>query len=171
MKEETNNKTTNSKNSFEKKLTQGRNKITPGQDEHNMEFVSEVKGVAYVNDSKSSCVSHLITSFESIEAPVILILGGYDSGNDYSIVSTFNKKKLKAIIYLGNNEESILKNYKNDSSMFVTAMSVEEAVKTAYWFGKKGDVVLFCPACPSNAFDSYKTRGDEFKSAVKILRG
>jgi len=170
MEKET-KKTTQDNNSFEQKALNARNKVTPGQDEHNMEFVAEVKGVTYVNDSKSSGVDQLVTSFESVDAQVLLIVGGYDSGNDYSIISTFKKKKLKAIIYLGNNEESILKNYKNDNSMFITAMSVEEAVKTAYWFGKKGDVVLFCPACPSNAFDNYKTRGDEFKKIVNTLRG
>lgn len=170
MQEET-KKTTENKTDFEKKLLAQRGKVTPGQDEHNMEFVSEVKGVAYVNDSKASGVEQLVTSFESIDAPVLLIVGGYDSGNDYSIISTFNRKKLKAIIYLGNNEDSILKNFNSFNSMFVTAMSVEEAVKIAYWFGKKGDVVLFCPACPSNAFDSYKTRGEEFKNVVKTLRG
>lgn len=170
MKKET-KQVKDSKNTFEDKLLSSRAKIKPGQDEHNMELVGEVKGVAYVNDAKCVNVQGLCEAIDSIEAPVLLIVGGHDLNNDYSPLAEFKRKKLKAIIYLGSKEETILKSYKNDNAMFVTSINIEEAVKVAYWFAKKGDAVLYSPACPSNALDSYRTRGEEYKEVVNRLRG
>lgn len=155
--------------SIEEKALEIRKKVELS-DEHNMEFVHEVKGVHYINNSKAVNVEMLKQAIESIEAPIILILGGYDAGNNYSFFSEYSKNKLKAIVYLGNEEEQIIKHYKSESLMFVTAMNIEEAVKVAYWYGKNGDYVLFAPGCPADAFESYKTRGDEFKKTVKALR-
>lgn len=156
---------------FEKKLLEGRKAVVNSQDDHNMQLIAEVKGVNYVSDSKSSTVEAMIQSLQGVEAPVILILGGHDKDNDYSAFSGLKVKKIKAVIYLGiKEEEDILQKNKNNSLLFVTAVNIEEAVKIGYWYGKQGDVVLYSPACACNAFDSYKTRGEEFKKIVKTLR-
>ena len=157
---------------FEKRVLEARKQIVNSQDEHNMEFVAEAKGVTYVNDSKSSTVESMMQSAQGVDAPVILIMGGHDTDNNYMALSELRGKKIKSIIYLGTqDEDKIFKSYKNESMLFVTAINIEEAVKTAYAYGKTGDIVLFSPACSCNALESYKMRGDEFKNVVRTLRG
>ncbi|MBN8702416.1 MAG: hypothetical protein J0M08_05095 [Bacteroidetes bacterium] len=148
-----------------------RQNVVNNVDEHNMEMVAQVKGVTYINDSKSLSVDITISSLELISAKSLLIIGGADKGTDYAKLLKENQQKIKAIIYLGVEEENIVKNYKTGSKLFVTALTVEEAVRVAYWYAKEDDVVLFSPACHAKAFESYRERGDEFKKAVAQLRG
>lgn len=152
-------------------LLQSREHLLNNVDEHNMELVAEVKGASYVNDSKSLSVDVTLNSLNSIKANTLLIIGGADKGADYTKIFTEHKRKLKAIIYLGTEEGNILKNYKAGTTLYVTALNIEEAVRTAYWYARENDVVLFSPACQPMAFESYRARGEEFKKAVSVLRG
>lgn len=138
--------------------------------EHRMEFVSTVRGVEFINDSKATNVNSTWYALESMEKPTILILGGVDKGNDYSILRELVREKVKAIVCLGVDNRKIHEAFQNDVQLMVSTSSAEEAVKTAFHFSNKGDVVLLSPACASfDLFKNYEDRGAQFKLAVRDL--
>ena len=138
--------------------------------EHRMEYVSTVRGVEFINDSKATNVNSTWFALESMEKPTILILGGVDKGNDYSFIKDLVKEKVKAIICLGVDNRKIHEAFGNVVSPIVNTGSAKEAVHAAFHFANKGDVVLLSPACASfDLFKNYEDRGDQFKQAVKEL--
>ena len=148
-----------------------RRKTARSIDEHNMEFVAEIRGVTYINDSRALMVQSTLNSIQSIQAPVVLIIGGSEDISDYSILSEVVKMKVKAVIYMGKEKGRIFKLFYNSLSiMFVAASSLDEAVVISSLCGVAGDVVLFSPACPyDTVFPDYKSRGNEFKKIIKQL--
>jgi UDP-N-acetylmuramoylalanine--D-glutamate ligase len=149
-----------------------RDRVRSSEDDHHMEFVDEVNGIAYINDARSSRVTATRNSLEAIETSVVLILGGNDHENDYSLLSAQIRQKVVAIVYLGENSDHVLRHYSASNLLFAKAMHIREAVTMSGCYARSGDVVLFSPAC-SGALpsDSYKSRGNEFKSIVKELKG
>ncbi len=138
--------------------------------EHRMEYVSTVRGVEFINDSKATNVNSTWYALESMEKPTILILGGVDKGNDYSLIRPLVKEKVKAIVCMGLDNRKIHEAFQNDVPLIVNTGSAEEAVKAAFHFATKGDVVLLSPACASfDLFKNYEDRGKQFKEAVRDL--
>jgi len=138
--------------------------------EHRMEYVSTVRGVEFINDSKATNVNSTWYALESMEKPTILILGGVDKGNDYSLIRDLVKDKVKAIVCMGVDNRKIHEAFQNDVALMVNTGSAEEAVKAAFHFATKGDVVLLSPACASfDLFKNYEDRGRQFKEAVRDL--
>jgi UDP-N-acetylmuramoylalanine--D-glutamate ligase len=145
-----------------------RERVRSSEDDHQLEFVAEINGVTYINDSKSIRLSATRNSLEAIDASVILIIGGNDKDNDYSLLSQQIKKKVVAIIYLGNESEKMLNHYLTHKMMFAKALHISESISIAAAYAKPGNAVLFSPACENyQAFDTYKSRGNEFKEIVK----
>lgn len=139
-------------------------------DEHYLEFVEQVNGVGYINDSKSIRLKETLESLKRIEASIVLIIGGEkDKGNDYSVLGKQVREKVSAIIYLGEDSDTILQHFSTHAMLFAKAASIEEAVQMAYFFANAKDVVLFSPGC-DHSFD-YKVRGYKFKKEVKKLPG
>lgn len=138
--------------------------------EHRMEYVATVRGVEFINDSKATNVNSTWYALESMEKPTILILGGVDKGNDYSLIKELTKEKVKAIICLGVDNRKIHEAFGNIVSTIANTGSAKEAVHAAFHFAEKGDVVLLSPACASfDLFRNYEDRGNQFKQAVKEL--
>lgn len=138
--------------------------------EHRMEMVAMVKGVEFINDSKATNVNSTWFALESMAKPVILILGGVDKGNDYSVLDELVKEKVKAIVCLGVDNRKIHEAFGETVTLMVNTTSAEDAVKAAYHFAEKGDVVLLSPACASfDLFKNYEDRGNQFKQAVREL--
>jgi UDP-N-acetylmuramoylalanine--D-glutamate ligase len=138
--------------------------------EHRMEPVASIKNVQFINDSKATNVNSTWFALESMEKPVILILGGVDKGNDYSLLKELVKEKVKAIVCLGNDNRKIHEAFGDTVSLMVNTTSAKEAVQAAFHFSTKGDVVLLSPACASfDLFKNYEDRGNQFKQAVKEL--
>jgi len=138
--------------------------------EHRMEPVATVRGVEFINDSKATNVNSTWYALESMEKPTILILGGIDKGNDYSLIADLVKEKVKAIICLGKDNRKIHEAFGNIISPIVNTGSALEAVHAAFHFATKGDVVLLSPACASfDLFKNYEDRGNQFKKVVKEL--
>lgn len=137
---------------------------------HRLEVIGNVHGIEFINDSKATNVNSTWYALESMTNPVILILGGVDKGNDYSLLNELVKEKVKAIICLGADNNKIMKAFTGMVDTIVEAKSAREAVAHAYKFGKKGDTVLLSPACASfDLFEDYEDRGTQFKQAVKAL--
>jgi UDP-N-acetylmuramoylalanine--D-glutamate ligase len=138
--------------------------------EHRMEPVATIRGVEFINDSKATNVNSTWFALESMEKPTILILGGVDKGNDYSLIRELVKEKVKAIVCLGTDNTKIHEAFGDFISLIVNTVSAREAVQAAFHFADKGDVVLLSPACASfDLFKNYEDRGTQFKQAVKEL--
>lgn len=138
--------------------------------EHRMEHVATIRGVDFINDSKATNVNSTWYALESMTKPTVLILGGVDKGNDYSLIADLVKEKVKAIICLGTDNRKIHEAFGNLVSPIVNTGSALEAVHAAFHFSEKGDVVLLSPACASfDLFKNYEDRGNQFKQAVKEL--
>lgn len=155
--------------SVEKYLESRKNNVNK-EDEHSIEFTEEINGVTYLNDSKATRVTRTKHTLETIDVPVLLILGGNDQENDYVILSQMIRDKVKAIIYLGEESEKVLKYFLEEYILFIKSDSLKDAVQYAHQYSSEGDVVLFSPACPSDKeFDNFKSRGTEFKRLVNNL--
>lgn len=138
--------------------------------EHRLEPAGTVHGIEFINDSKATNINSTWYALESFTKPVVLILGGVDKGNDYSMLEDLVKEKVKAIVCLGKDNKKILKAFKGVVSEIVETSSADEAVQESYRIAKKGDVVLLSPACASfDLFENYEDRGRQFKRAVKAL--
>ncbi|MBL7723145.1 MAG: UDP-N-acetylmuramoyl-L-alanine--D-glutamate ligase [Chitinophagaceae bacterium] len=138
--------------------------------EHRMEHVATIRGVEFINDSKATNVNSAWYALESMTKPTVLILGGVDKGNDYSLIADLVKEKVKAIICLGTDNRKIHEAFGSMVNPIVNTGSALEAVHAAFHFSTKGDVVLLSPACASfDLFKNYEDRGAQFKQAVKEL--
>jgi UDP-N-acetylmuramoylalanine--D-glutamate ligase len=138
--------------------------------EHRMEKIATVKGVEFVNDSKATNVNSTWYALESMTKPVILILGGVDKGNDYSLLLDLVAEKVKAIVCLGVDNQKIHDAFGDTIPLILDTQSAHDAVHTAFQVANKGEVVLLSPACASfDLFKNYEDRGDQFKKAVKEL--
>jgi UDP-N-acetylmuramoylalanine--D-glutamate ligase len=138
--------------------------------EHRMETVATIKGVEFINDSKATNINSTWFALESMDKPVILILGGVDKGNDYNLLKDLVKEKVKAIVCMGADNRKIHETFGDIVSLMVNTENANDAVQAAFHFANKGDVVLLSPACASfDLFKNYEDRGNQFKQAVKNL--
>jgi UDP-N-acetylmuramoylalanine--D-glutamate ligase len=138
--------------------------------EHRMEYVATIRGVEFINDSKATNVNSTWYALESMEKPTVLILGGIDKGNDYSLIEELVKEKVKAIVCLGIDNKKIHEAFKNIVPVIIDAQSADKAVNRSFRLAQKGDAVLLSPACASfDLFKNYEDRGKQFKEAVKKL--
>ena len=138
--------------------------------EHRMEHVATVRGIEFINDSKATNVNSTWYALEGMEKPVILILGGIDKGNDYTLIEDLVKEKVKAIVCMGLDNHKIHDALEKFAPVIVDTASAKDAVETSFRLAEKGDVVLLSPACSSfDLFKNYEDRGRQFKEAVKDL--
>ena len=138
--------------------------------EHRLEFVGTVHGIDFINDSKATNVNSTWYALESMNKPVVLILGGKDKGNNYAMLADLVKEKVKAIVCLGVDNKKIHRAFKDVVPTIIDTMSADDAVRMCYKLGTKGDAVLLSPACASfDLFENYEERGRKFKAAVKAL--
>jgi len=137
--------------------------------EHRLEFVREVHGVKYVNDSKATNVDSVWYALQSFSEPIIVLLGGRDKGNDYSRLFDLVERHVKAIVAIGESAEKVFEEF-HTMKPTARASSMEEAVSAATKFASPGDVVLLSPACASfDWFTNYEHRGQVFKKIVNAL--
>lgn len=138
--------------------------------EHRLEHVGRISGIDFINDSKATNVNSTWYALESMNTEVVLILGGVDKGNDYSILTDLVRSKVKAIVCLGKDNKRIHDAFEDEVEIIVNTFSAQEAVQIAYHLAKKGDTVLLSPACASfDLFRNYEDRGNQFKNAVREL--
>lgn len=138
--------------------------------EHRLEFVTSVRGVDFINDSKGTNLNSVWFALESMKKPVVLILGGQDKGNNYSEIMDLVQEKVKAIVCMGVDNSKIHTAFEGKIEHIVDTTSAKDAVHAAYAFADKGDVVLLSPGCASfDLFKNYEDRGQQFKEAVKNL--
>ncbi len=138
--------------------------------EHRLEPVLEIHGIEFINDSKATNVNSTYYALESMKKKAVWIVGGVDKGNDYSQLIELVKTKVKAIICLGKDNQKIHDEFEALVDLIVDTDNMEDAVRSAYAVGRKGDAVLLSPACASfDLFKSYEDRGNQFKEQVRRL--
>ena len=138
--------------------------------EHRLQKVLTIKGVDYINDSKSTNVNSTWFALECIEKKVVLILGGVDKGNDYSILDELVEEKVKAIVCLGVDNSLIHDHFDGMIETIVDTSNMEDCIKACYSLAEQGDVVLLSPSCASfDLFKNFEDRGEQFAKAVKGL--
>jgi UDP-N-acetylmuramoylalanine--D-glutamate ligase len=138
---------------------------------HRLESVAVIKDVEFVNDSKATNVDSVVYALGSYEKPLVWIAGGVDKGNDYNIIKDQVKKKARALICLGKDNEKLKKAFGDVVPTIEETQSVRELVRIALRLAKAGDVVLLSPACASfDLFKNYEDRGDQFRQATLELK-
>jgi UDP-N-acetylmuramoylalanine--D-glutamate ligase len=137
--------------------------------EHRLEFVREIEGVRFYNDSKGTNVGSVVKSLQSFSEPVILIAGGKDKNGDLSPLKKLVRERVKHLILMGEAKERMARELGGQADT-VVAKTMEEAVSLAHQKAKGGEVVLLSPACSSfDMFKDYKERGRVFKEVVLRL--
>ena len=138
---------------------------------HAFEPVGTLNDIEFINDSKATNVAAVKAALESIQGRrVILIMGGYDKGNDYTPLSEIVRNRVKAAVMLGEYTQQIEKTLANTTDI-VKAETMAEAVRIAYRHATAGDIVLLSPANASfDMYTDYKARGTAFKEAVQALQ-
>ncbi len=138
--------------------------------EHRLEKFLKVHGIEFINDSKATNVNSTWYALESVPRSIVWIAGGIDKGNDYSMLFSLVKEKVKAIVCLGKDNRKIHEAFEGLVRDIVDVKSMDEAVKSAYYLARNGDTVLLSPACASfDLFENYEDRGTQFKMAVRNL--
>ena len=137
--------------------------------EHRLEFVREVEGVRYYNDSKATNVDATVKAVEAFEGGIWLILGGKDKDSDYATMSTLLRERVKTVLTIGSAAEKIERQLAGVVKI-ERAETLERAVALAHEAAGAGDVVLLAPACASfDQFENYEHRGRVFKELVAGL--
>ncbi len=137
---------------------------------HRLEFIREVDGVEYVNDSKATNVNAVWYALESYSQPVILIAGGRDKGNDYASLVELVQNRVRVLISIGEAGSKLDTELGPYVDQRVRAESLSDAVRYASLLSRSGEVVLLSPACSSfDMFESFEHRGDVFRHLVANL--
>ncbi|MCL2596127.1 MAG: UDP-N-acetylmuramoyl-L-alanine--D-glutamate ligase [Paludibacter sp.] len=138
--------------------------------EHRLEYVATVRNVRFINDSKATNVNSCWYALESMQTPVVLILGGTDKGNDYSEIENLVKAKVRALVFLGIDNSKLHMFFDDKVDNIVDTNNMQDAVNQAYNLAISGDTVLLSPCCASfDLFKNYEDRGKQFKEYVRAL--
>jgi UDP-N-acetylmuramoylalanine--D-glutamate ligase len=135
--------------------------------EHRLEFVDEIDGVRYVNDSKATTVDAALIAIDTVGNGVILIAGGRDKGSDFSPLCEAVSGKVKAAVLIGETT-SVLSNLLRGCTRVETGVDMRDAVRKARAIAQRGDTVLLSPACASyDMFRNFEERGSAFKAEIQ----
>lgn len=137
--------------------------------EHRLEFVADIDGVLFYNDSKATNVDSTVKAIESFERDIILILGGSDKGGDYGKLIEPVSSRVKQVVLIGETSDKIAAQLEGAAPL-ARARGMDDAVLKSIEAAQAGDTVLLAPACASfDMFDNYEHRGRVFKEAVYKL--
>ncbi len=138
---------------------------------HRLEFVGEVGGVRFINDSKGTNVDAVSKALQSYSQPIVLILGGRDKQGDFTLLQPLLRAHARAVVVLGEAAEKITRQIQNTVAVH-PAQDLRAAVRTAAGLARPGDVVLLSPGCASfDQFRNFEERGDTFREEIRRLAG
>lgn len=140
--------------------------------EHRQEFVRNLNGIMFVNDSKATNPDSSIKAIQSYNRPIVLIAGGMDKQSSFDEFLDIAKENVYALVLLGETAQKIKECAQNKGFDNITVVKdMKEAVDASYQIAKDGDVVLLSPACASwDMYKSFEVRGIDFKDNVNNLR-
>ncbi|MCK5540337.1 MAG: UDP-N-acetylmuramoyl-L-alanine--D-glutamate ligase, partial [Deltaproteobacteria bacterium] len=135
---------------------------------HRLEHVASRAGVDFYNDSKATNIDAVIKAVASFERPLVLLLGGYDKGADFTVLERYLKQGLRELIPFGRAADEVARQLSVYDQGF-RAPDLRGAVDRAVAVARPGDVVLLAPGCASfDEFKNYQERGDTFRSLVRM---
>ncbi len=138
---------------------------------HRCEWVGEVDGVGYYDDSKGTNVGAVVRALQSFDPPIVLIAGGRDKGGEYAPLRALVREKVKGVVLIGEAREKIA-GARAGTTEIALAGSMDEAVAIARRMARRNGRVLLSPACSSfDMFSNYAERGYVFQEAVRRLAG
>lgn len=138
---------------------------------HRIEFVAEINGVRYINDSKATNVDSVYVALQSVPQQMYLIMGGRDKGSDYTTLLPLMRGKVKKILLIGE-AANIIENQLSGQIPMEHCGDLSSAIMLASQLAQPGEVVMLSPACASfDQFRDFEDRGDKFKEAVMRLQG
>ena len=136
--------------------------------EHRLEKAGTVGGLHFVNDSKATNVDACYCALESMQTPVVLILGGRDKGNDYAQIVPFVKQKCRALVFMGVDNSKLHAAFDALGLPIADTHSMKECMEAAVKLAQPGDTVLLSPCCASfDLFKNMEDRGEQFKQWVR----
>jgi UDP-N-acetylmuramoylalanine--D-glutamate ligase len=139
--------------------------------EHRLEFVAEIGGVGYYNDSKATNVDATLKAIEAFSEPVLVILGGKDKGGDFTLLREPLQRRARMALLVGAAAEKIASQLAGALPL-ERAATLENAVQLAFERARPGEIVLLAPACASfDQFQNFEHRGRVFKQLVEQLHG
>ncbi len=137
--------------------------------EHRIEFVRELNGIKFYNDSKATNIKATQIALSSFKSPVIILLGGLDRGHDFFELKEY-MKYVKHIVALGECRNRVMEFAKALNIPCTNVETMKEAVPSAFKVAEEGDTVLLSPASASwDQYKKFEDRGDEFKKLVNEL--
>jgi UDP-N-acetylmuramoylalanine--D-glutamate ligase len=137
--------------------------------EHRMEWVRQVDGVDFINDSKSTTAQAAIWALERLKRPVVMICGGRDKNIDFSVLTPFVREKVKGMFVIGEAREKLIQTFQGVVDVR-PCETLEDAVISARGAAVKGDAVLLSPMCASfDMFRDYEDRGRAYKEIVNRM--
>jgi UDP-N-acetylmuramoylalanine--D-glutamate ligase len=135
---------------------------------HRQEVVATIRGVTFVNDSKSTTVASGLRAIQAAPGRVILIMGGRDKGSDFRKLKAC-ARKLKAVVLMGEASSQIASHLKGSVAL-CKVRDLREAVQISFEMAQEGDEVLLSPMCTSfDMFRDFEERGEEFVETVKAM--
>ena len=139
--------------------------------EHRLEFVEEIDGIRFVNDSKGTNPDSSIKAVEAMPPGIVLIAGGYDKGGDFEGLIDSFAGKVKGLVLLGKTAEKMKDTAENKGFGNIKMVKdMDEGVRVAYEMASRGDTVLLSPACASwDMYSNFEQRGEHFKTLVHKL--
>lgn len=139
--------------------------------EHRLERVDTVDGVLYVNDSKATNVDACYCALQSMVRPVVLIVGGRDKGNDYSVLYDVVREKCRALVFLGADNRKLHDSFDRLGLPVADTNNMKDCVQACSEMAHSGDVVLLSPCCASfDLFNNMEDRGEQFKQQVSARK-
>ena len=141
--------------------------------EHRIEFVKEVKGVRYVNDSKGTNPDASIKAIEATNTPILLIAGGYEKNSDFTDFINGFGGKVKYLLLLGQTAQRFADTARKcgfPEERMIFCADMKDVISHAYRLAEVGDTVLLSPASASwGMYNNYEERGEDFKQLVREL--
>jgi len=137
---------------------------------HRLEFVADINGVTFVNDSKATNTDSVKYALSAFKQKVRIIMGGSDKGENYGVLLEYLNIYAKKLYLIGETKDKMMEQFTDFVSKESFA-SLEDAVKTAFEESKENDIILLSPACASyDSYKNYEQRGDSFKKIVEALK-
>ena len=137
--------------------------------EHRLEWVRDISGVRFINDSKGTNCAASITAMKACKEPLILIAGGRDKGTDLTEWVETIREKTRGVILFGEAKDRFRASLEGVVPL-KTAQNLEQSINIAYQWANEGDTVLLSPACSSyDQYPNFEVRGKHFKDLVNAL--
>ena len=139
--------------------------------EHRLEWIRDLEGVSFYNDSKATNVESASKAMEALDQPLVAIMGGTNKGSDFRVLRPLVERRVRHLVLLGEARESLVEGLRGAAPVSEVG-GLEEAVRRAFLEALPGDAVLLAPACASfDMFRNYEERGRAFKNLVSQLTG